>query len=113
MPAGATTAILTASETPYDAWCDLRSVDPVEQVLPAVFGTSSFFAQPANVPEADDGGQPRNRAFNLELRPRSLNEPSTLRCAHTIGGTDNRNGDASDDIDQDEIEAIKRSVGTD
>jgi NAD-dependent deacetylase len=35
--AGATTAILTASETPYDAWCDLRLADPVERVLPAVF----------------------------------------------------------------------------
>ncbi len=35
--AGATTAILTASETPYDAWCDLRSSDPVEEVLPAIF----------------------------------------------------------------------------
>ena len=32
--AGAHTAILTASETPYDAWCDFRSEDPVEQVLP-------------------------------------------------------------------------------
>ncbi len=35
--AGAATAILTASETPYDASCDLRSTDPVEEVLPAVF----------------------------------------------------------------------------
>ncbi|MDJ0849540.1 MAG: Sir2 family NAD-dependent protein deacetylase [Myxococcota bacterium] len=33
---GAMTAILTASETPYDAWCDLRSTGPVEEVLPAV-----------------------------------------------------------------------------
>jgi NAD-dependent deacetylase len=34
--AGATTAILTASETPYDGACDLRCTDPVEVVLPAV-----------------------------------------------------------------------------
>ncbi len=34
--AGATTVILTASETPYDADCDLRSTDPLEQVLPEV-----------------------------------------------------------------------------
>lgn len=34
--AGAATAILTASETPYDALCDLRCRDAVEVVLPAV-----------------------------------------------------------------------------
>ena len=34
--AGATTAILTASETPYDRVCDFRSTDPVEEVLPTV-----------------------------------------------------------------------------
>ena len=34
--AGATTAILTASETPYDAQCDFKLDGPVEQVLPAV-----------------------------------------------------------------------------
>jgi NAD-dependent deacetylase len=34
--AGATTAILTASPTPCDALCDLRSTDPVEVILPAV-----------------------------------------------------------------------------
>jgi NAD-dependent deacetylase len=33
---GATTAILTASDTPYDAQCDIAIGDPVEQVLPAV-----------------------------------------------------------------------------
>jgi len=33
---GATTAILTASETPYDAWADFRLTDPVEDVLPAL-----------------------------------------------------------------------------
>jgi NAD-dependent deacetylase len=34
--AGATTAILTASETPYDAWADFRLGDPVERTLPAL-----------------------------------------------------------------------------
>jgi NAD-dependent deacetylase len=38
--AGAATAILTASETPYDALCDLKLGDPVEQTLPAVFHAS-------------------------------------------------------------------------
>lgn len=33
---GATTAILTASETPYDDLADIRSSDPVEAVLPEV-----------------------------------------------------------------------------
>ena len=33
--AGATTAILTASETPYDGLCDLRATDAVEELLPA------------------------------------------------------------------------------
>lgn len=33
--AGATTMILTASETPYDRICDFKSTDPVEEVLPA------------------------------------------------------------------------------
>ena len=32
--AGARTAILTASETPYDDYADFRIEDPVEQVLP-------------------------------------------------------------------------------
>ena len=34
--AGARTAIVTASETPYDAAADLRLAEPVERVLPAV-----------------------------------------------------------------------------
>lgn len=34
--AGAATAILTASQTPYDGHCDFKIEDPVEQVLPAV-----------------------------------------------------------------------------
>lgn len=34
--AGASTAILTASATPYDASCDLKISEPVERVLPAV-----------------------------------------------------------------------------
>ena len=34
--AGAPTAILTASATPYDASCDLKISEPVERVLPAV-----------------------------------------------------------------------------
>jgi NAD-dependent deacetylase len=34
--AGASTAILTASETPYDAWADFRIGDPVERTLPAL-----------------------------------------------------------------------------
>ena len=33
--AGSTTAILAASETPYDRVCDFKSTDPVEEVLPA------------------------------------------------------------------------------
>ena len=33
--AGATTAILAASATPYDGACDLKLTDPVEQTLPA------------------------------------------------------------------------------
>jgi len=33
--AGATTAILTASETPYDGVCDFKSTGRVEEVLPA------------------------------------------------------------------------------
>jgi NAD-dependent deacetylase len=37
--AGATTAILTASETPYDGRCDFKIEDPVEQVLPATLKT--------------------------------------------------------------------------
>jgi len=36
--AGARTAILTASETPYDTAADVRIAAPVEQVLPAVRG---------------------------------------------------------------------------
>ena len=40
--AGATTAILTASETPYDANCAIRSSEPVERVLPAVFAASGL-----------------------------------------------------------------------
>ena len=34
--AGARTAIVTASETPYDAAADVRLAEPVERVLPAV-----------------------------------------------------------------------------
>jgi len=34
--AGGATAILTASETPYDAFCDLKLSGPVEQTLPAI-----------------------------------------------------------------------------
>ena len=34
--AGARTAILTASETPYDADADVKLGEPVEQVLPAL-----------------------------------------------------------------------------
>ncbi len=34
--AGATTAILTASPTPYDAHCDFKLVEPLEEVLPAL-----------------------------------------------------------------------------
>jgi NAD-dependent deacetylase len=34
--AGARTAIVTASETPYDHAADVRLADPVEVVLPAV-----------------------------------------------------------------------------
>ena len=34
--AGARTAILTASETPYDAAADLKLADPVEAALPAL-----------------------------------------------------------------------------
>jgi len=34
--AGAATAILTASGTPYDAVCDTKIEDPVEEVLPAL-----------------------------------------------------------------------------
>ena len=33
--AGATTAILAASATPYDGACDLKLTDPVEETLPA------------------------------------------------------------------------------
>ncbi len=40
--AGATTVILTASETPYDAHCSIRLADPVEQVLPALFALSGL-----------------------------------------------------------------------
>jgi NAD-dependent deacetylase len=40
--AGATTAILAASETPYDAHCSIRLSDPVEQVLPAAFSRSGL-----------------------------------------------------------------------
>ncbi len=36
---GATTAILTASETPYDAACDFKLTGPVEEVLPALAAT--------------------------------------------------------------------------
>jgi hypothetical protein len=38
--AGAATAILAASETPYDGHCTVRLHDPVEQVLPALFAAS-------------------------------------------------------------------------
>ena len=34
--AGARTAIVTASETPYDGAADVRLAQPVERVLPAV-----------------------------------------------------------------------------
>jgi len=37
--AGAATAILTASETPYDDMADFRITDPVEEVLPVVRDT--------------------------------------------------------------------------
>ena len=40
--AGAVTAILTASETPYDAHCTHRITNPVEQVLPALFAASGL-----------------------------------------------------------------------
>jgi NAD-dependent deacetylase len=40
--AGATMAILTASETPCDALCEIRLRDPVEQVLPALFSASGL-----------------------------------------------------------------------
>jgi hypothetical protein len=33
---GAATAILTASETPFDAIADVRLSSPVEEVLPAI-----------------------------------------------------------------------------
>lgn len=33
---GARTAILTASETPYDAWADWKLAEPLERVLPAL-----------------------------------------------------------------------------
>lgn len=36
--AGACTAILTASETPYDQSADFKLADPVEEVLPAIAG---------------------------------------------------------------------------
>lgn len=36
--AGATTAILTASQTPFDRLCDYRISDPVERTLPALAG---------------------------------------------------------------------------
>jgi len=39
--AGAATAILTASETPYDAWADYRLDAPVEQALPAIYSAVS------------------------------------------------------------------------
>ena len=39
--AGAATAILTASETPYDAWADYRLDQPVEEVLPAIYSALS------------------------------------------------------------------------
>jgi NAD-dependent deacetylase len=42
LTAGATTAILTASETPYDARCSLRLSGPVEQVLPETFSRSGL-----------------------------------------------------------------------
>ena len=44
--AGGATAILTASETPYDALCDLQLSDPVEQTLPAIFRASRADARP-------------------------------------------------------------------
>jgi len=37
--AGAATAILTASETPYDEMADYRITDPIEEVLPLVRDT--------------------------------------------------------------------------
>ena len=40
--AGATTAILTASETPYDEQCHFRIGDPVEQTLPALLRASEL-----------------------------------------------------------------------
>jgi NAD-dependent deacetylase len=39
---GATTVILTASETPYDDACALRLHEPVERVLPAAFAASGL-----------------------------------------------------------------------
>jgi NAD-dependent deacetylase len=38
---GAASAILTASETPYDAWADYRLDAPVEQTLPALYALAS------------------------------------------------------------------------
>jgi NAD-dependent deacetylase len=40
--AGATTAILAVSDTPYDAHCHLRIHDPVEQALPALLRASGL-----------------------------------------------------------------------
>jgi len=40
--AGAMTAILTASETPYDEHCHFRISDPVEQTLPALLRASEL-----------------------------------------------------------------------
>jgi len=39
--AGVPTAILTASETPYDAWASYRLAEPVEQTLPALYAAVS------------------------------------------------------------------------
>jgi NAD-dependent deacetylase len=39
---GAATAILTASETPYDGLCDFRISDPIEETLPAIFRASGL-----------------------------------------------------------------------
>jgi NAD-dependent deacetylase len=40
--AGAFTAILTASETPYDGACQLKLEEPVEETLPAAFSASGL-----------------------------------------------------------------------
>jgi NAD-dependent deacetylase len=40
--AGAVTAILTASETPYDALCQVKIPDPVERTLPALIRAATL-----------------------------------------------------------------------